>query len=202
MMLGGVGGKAGGKFAEAELKLGKGAGKAAEHTARATHELSQARLAENLAAKGEGAAAAPLTTEAAEAAVKADAAKAAALETKVADAGAKAQLGTEATAKGTGIVAGAVAGVAAGHYVTGENGIGAVPVVQAAEKKVDEAVDAVVAVTNEAVPVAKSTGAAVGAAIQNTNTEVLDAAKDMGNKANDLGNQVVDTVMPNPTPKP
>ncbi len=142
---------------------------------------------------------------------------------KLANDGAKALVETTKTAAGSGQVAGLVAGAETAHVVSGNEGVGSTPVVKAVEKKGDEALDAVIAAKNEAVPVVQSavtavektsidtlnavvpaiqsTGGAVGTAIQNTNTEALDAAKDLAGKANDLGNKVADSVMPSPTPK-
>ena len=227
---GGALGKVGGKAAEGVFKLGKEARIAAEATTREVDDVAKARLAENTATKGEGAAAhapipeAAITPEAEKAAADGAAKEAAAFEKKVANDGAKALVETTKTTAGSGQTVGLVAGAEIAHVVTGGNeGVGATPVVKAVEKKGDEALDAVIAAKNEAVPdvqsavtavektstdtlnavvpAIQSTVAGVGTAIQNTNTEVLDAAKDLAGKANDLGNKVADSVMPSPTPK-
>lgn len=237
MVIGGAGGKVVGKAGEEILKLGKGAGLAAEKTPRVIDDVAQARLAKNTAAQGEVAAAQALTPEATQAAADAEAARLAALEKKVANKGAEAQVETTQTAASIGHAAGVVVGVGVAHEVTGQEGIGATTPIKMLESAGQDVLNSVTNVKNDiaqaapapapeaqaahvvqstvtavqntstdtmnaVVPAIQSTGAAIGTAIKNTNNEVMDDAKDLGNKVNDLGSRVVDTVMPNQTPKP
>ena len=145
--LGGVGGKVGGKvLAEGKaFALGEKAGNVAEATALKVADITEQRAAGMAAARAEGTvvkAEVAATPEAEAAATKAAAARQEAIDRGAARKGAEAEVGTTNTLTGAGMVGGAIAGGAAGNYLTssehGDTGKQVVEGVIQGAKKVDD----------------------------------------------------------------
>ena len=163
---GGALGKVGGKAAERLLGLGEKAGAAAANTERAI--VSEV---EQKAASRTGTAAKAETATVPEAtATKAegDAAKTATerIERSADKAEAKAKIETAKTVEGVGLIGVAIGGSAIAKGLLGDEGVAHNPAVQS-----------------------------VVQTVENTNNATLEAASDVANKANKLGNQIADAII-------
>jgi len=162
---GGALGKVGGKL------VGVAAGDAAGNVAQATALKVAAKTEERVvsqATKVEGGVlkAETAAPEATAASkVAADKAKEN-IERSAARKGAEADVGTASTVQGTGLIGGAIVGGVAAKLLSGDEGVAHNPAVQS-----------------------------VVQAVENINNATLEAASDVANKANNLGNQIADTII-------